>query len=150
MMQPVMKQQVKITPSVAEQALIRLMRAGDRFWRASDDRFGKWGVTDNHYNVLRILNGSGEPISQSEIGRRMLSTRANVTKLVDSLEEKGWVKRLACGDRRVNLVALTEAGAQFLTDSLPAVIEAANETMKPLTREEQKTLFKLLGKLLGE
>ena len=145
-----MKYQVKITPSVAEQALIRLMRVGDRLWRASDERFSKWGITDNHYNVLRILNGAGEPISQSEIGRRMLSTRANVTKLVDGLEEKGWVKRLSCGDRRVNLVTLTEAGAQFLTDSLSEVIQVANETMKPLTREEQKTLFRLLGLLLDE
>src|SRR5438105_2456300 len=84
----VLKQRVKITPSVAEQALIRLMRVGDRLWRESDERFAKWGITDNHYNVLRILNGASEPISQSELGRRMLSTRANVTKLVDSLEKK--------------------------------------------------------------
>jgi MarR family transcriptional regulator, 2-MHQ and catechol-resistance regulon repressor len=145
-----LKQRVKITPSVAEQALIRLMRVGDRLWRASDERFGKWGLTDNHYNVLRILNGSGEPLSQSEIGRRMLSTRANVTKLVDVLEEKGYAQRLTCDDRRVNLVVLTDAGAQFLQDTLSEVITAANATMKPLTRDEQKTLFNLLGKLLEE
>jgi DNA-binding MarR family transcriptional regulator len=143
-----MTKRVKITPSVAEQALIRLMRVGDRLWRESDERFSQWGITDNHYNVLRILNGTGEPLSQSEIGRRMLSTRANVTKLVDSLEQKGYVKRLACGDRRVNLVALTDAGVQFIEDTLAAVIAVANETMKPLTRAEQKTLFRLLGKLL--
>ncbi len=145
-----LKQRVKITPSVAEQALIRLMRVGDRLWRASDERFGKWGLTDNHYNVLRILNGSGEPLSQSEIGRRMLSTRANVTKLVDVLEQKGYAQRLTCEDRRVNLVVLTDAGAQFLQDTLSEVITAANTVMKPLTRDEQKTLFNLLGKLLEE
>lgn len=145
-----LKQRIKITPSVAEQALIRLMRVGDRLWRASDDRFGKWGLTDNHYNVLRILNGATEPLSQSEIGRRMLSTRANVTKLVDVLEEKGYAQRLTCDDRRVNLVVLTDAGAQFLQDTLSEVITAANATMKPLTRAEQKTLFNLLGKLLDE
>ena len=145
-----LKQRVKITPSVAEQALIRLMRVGDRLWRASDERFGKWGLTDNHYNVLRILNGSGEPLSQSEIGRRMLSTRANVTKLVDALEQKGYAQRLTCEDRRVNLVVLTDAGAQFLQDTLSEVITAANTVMKPLTRDEQKTLFNLLGKLLEE
>lgn len=149
-MRSVMTKRVKITPSVAEQALIRLMRVGDRLWRESDERFSQWGITDNHYNVLRILNGTGEPLSQSEIGRRMLSTRANVTKLVDSLEQKGYVKRLACGDRRVNLVALTDTGVQFIEETLAAVIAAANETMKPLTREEQKTLFRLLGNLLGE
>ena len=149
-MRGVMKQRVKITPSVAEQALIRLMRVGDRLWRASDERFGKWGITDNHYNVLRILNGTSEPLSQSDIGRRMLSTRANVTKLVDALEEKGLAQRLSCGDRRVNLVTLTDAGAKFLQDTLSEVIGAANDTMKPLTRAEQKTLFNLLGKLLDE
>lgn len=144
------KQRVKITPSVAEQALIRLMRVGDRLWRASDERFGKWGLTDNHYNVLRILNGSGEPLSQSDIGRRMLSTRANVTKLVDTLEEKGYAQRLSCGDRRMKLVALTDAGAQFLQETLGEVISDANDEMKRLSRVEQKQLFGLLGKLLGE
>jgi MarR family 2-MHQ and catechol resistance regulon transcriptional repressor len=145
-----MTKRVKIPPSVAEQALIRLMRVGDRLWRESDERFGQWGLTDNHYNVLRILNGSSEPMRQVEIGRRMLSSRANVTKLVDLLEERKFVRREACGDRRVNLVALTDEGAKFIEETLPEVIGQANETMKPLTREEQKTLFSLLGKLLGD
>ena len=145
-----MTKRVKIPPSVAEQSLIRLMRVGDRLWRASDERFAQWGLTDNHYNVLRILNGAGEPISQAAISRLMLSSRANVTKLVDLLEERGFVRRQSCGDRRVNLVALTDAGAEFIAETVQAVIGFASATMKPLTRAEQKTLFDLLGKLLAE
>lgn len=145
-----MTKKVKITPSVAEQALIRLMRVGDRLWRKSDERFSQWGLTDNHYNVLRILNGASDPISQAVIGRKMLSSRANVTKLVDLLEQRKFVKRLACSDRRVNLVELTDEGAKFIEETLPMVIGMANEEMKPLTRDEQKTLFVLLGKLLEE
>lgn len=80
----------------------------------------------------------------------MLSSRANVTKLVDLLENRKFVKRLSCGDRRVNLVELTEDGARFIEETLSTVIGVANEQMKPLTREEQKTLFRLLGKLLNE
>jgi MarR family transcriptional regulator, 2-MHQ and catechol-resistance regulon repressor len=145
-----MTKRVKIPPSVAEQAMVRLMRIGDRLWRASDDRFGRWGLTDNHYNVLRILNGAGEPISQAEIGRKMLSSRANVTKLLDLLEGRKFVKRLSCEDRRVNLVELTDEGANFLEETAPEVIGFANEEMRSLTREERKTLFNLLGKLLNE
>ncbi|MDX2029622.1 MAG: MarR family transcriptional regulator [Blastocatellia bacterium] len=145
-----MAKRVKIPPSIAEQALIRLMRVGDKLWRASDERFSNWGLTDNHYNVLRILNGAGEPISQSEIGRRMLSSRANVTKLVDLLEQRGLLRRRSCGDRRVNLVEMTDAGATFLEETAAEVIGFANQEMKPLTREEQKSLFALLGKLLAE
>jgi DNA-binding MarR family transcriptional regulator len=139
---------VKIPVSIAEQAMVRLMRAGDSVWRDSDDRFGRWGLTDNHYNVLRILNGVGEPISQVEIGRRMLSSRANVTKLIDLLEQRNMVKRLPSQDRRVNLVTLTAEGLKFIEDTLSEVIGFANEAMNALTRDEQKQLFNLLGKLL--
>jgi DNA-binding MarR family transcriptional regulator len=145
-----MTRKVKIPPSVAEQAMVRLMRAGDQMWRASDERFGRWGLTDNHYNVLRILNGVGEPISQVEIGRRMLSSRANVTKLIDLLEEREMVKRLSSQDRRVNLVALTGEGAKFIEETASEVIRFANEAMNALTRDEQKLLFNLLGKLLNK
>src|SRR5262245_19566411 len=102
-----MAKRVKIPPSVAEQALVRLMRVGDRLWRASDERFGRWGLTDNHYNALRILNGAGEPISQAQIGRQMLSWRANVTQVLDLLESRKFVRRLSCEDRRANVVELT-------------------------------------------
>jgi DNA-binding MarR family transcriptional regulator len=145
-----MTKRVKIPPSIAEQTLIRLMRVGDRLWRASDERFAQWGLTDNHYNVLRILNGQDEPISQAEISRLMLSSRANVTKLIDVLETRGFVRRQSCGDRRVNLVALTEAGAKFIAETMATVVGFANETMQPLTRAEQKALFELLGKLVVE
>src|SRR5262245_64682912 len=122
-----MAKRVKIPPSVAEQALVRLMRVGDRLWRASDERFGRWGLTDNHYNVLRILNGAGDPISQAEIGRKMLSSRANVTKLLDALEERKCVTRLSCAGRRLNLVELTEDRAQFIEETAPEGIGLANQ-----------------------
>jgi MarR family transcriptional regulator, 2-MHQ and catechol-resistance regulon repressor len=143
----VKKVRVKIESNISEQAFLRLMRVGDRFWRASDERFSRWQLMDNHYNVLRILNGAGEPLRQIEIGRRMLSTRANVTKLIDVLEKRGFVKRLACEDRRVNLIDLTDEGSKFLEDTYAEVLQFSEETMKPLTKQEQKTLFELLGKL---
>ena len=139
---------VKIPNNIAEQAMLKLMRIGDRLWRASDERFGQWGLTDNHYNVLRILNGAGEPLSQIEIGRRMLSSRANVTKLIDLLEDKKFVKRLACGDRRVKLIELSETGAKLIEDTLKQILAAAETALKPLTRAEQKVLSELLDKLL--
>jgi MarR family transcriptional regulator, 2-MHQ and catechol-resistance regulon repressor len=146
----VKKAKVKIQSNISEQAFIRLMRLGDKFWRASDERFSRWELMDNHYNVLRILNGAGEPLRQIEIGRRMLSTRANVTKLIDTLEQRGLVKRLTCEDRRVNLIELTEEGSKFLEETLAEVLQFAEEALKPLTRQEQKSLFELLGKLLSD
>ena len=45
---------------------------------------------------------------------------------------------------------LTDAGADFLAETLNDVISAAQTALKPLTREEQKALFQLLGKLTSE
>lgn len=140
---------VKLPSSTAEQTLVHLMRVGDRLWRDSDEKFAQWELTDNHYNVLRILNGAGEPLSQIEIGRRMLSSRANVTKLIDSLEARKFVKRLACGDRRVKLIELTSDGAKFVSETAGQIIAMAEETMRPLTKQEQKTLGQLLDKLMS-
>lgn len=140
---------VKLPQSIAEQTLVKLMRVGDRLWRESDEKFAQWQLTDNHYNVLRILNGAGEPISQIEIGRRMLSSRANVTKLIDWLEERKFVKRLSCGDRRVKLIELTPEGAKFIEETAEQIIGMAENTMKPLSKQEQKTLGQLLEKLIG-
>ncbi|MFN0123524.1 MAG: MarR family winged helix-turn-helix transcriptional regulator [Blastocatellia bacterium] len=139
---------VQIPHNPAEQALIRLMRVGDRLWRASDENFSRWGLTDNHYNVLRILNGAGAPLAQVEIGRRMLSSRANVTKLIDLLEEKKLARRVACEDRRVNMIELTDAGAAFLEETLPEVIGFAETALGPLTRQEIKALAELLARLM--
>ncbi len=144
------RSRVKIPTSIAEQALVRLMRVGDRLWRESDERFRHWDLTDNHYNVLRILNGAGEPLRQVEIGRRMLSSRANVTKVVDHLEELGLVKRLQCADRRVNLVDLTDAGLDLLESTAAEVVESAETALRALNRDEQRVLFDLLGRLLDD
>lgn len=126
------------------------MRVGDRIWRQSDEWFGRWGIMDSHYNVMRILNGAGEPISQIEISRRMLSSRANVTKLIDLLEKRGFVKRHDCGDRRVNLVGLTDKGAKFIEETVADVAGFAEMTMKPLSKQQKRTLISLLAKLTGE
>ena len=142
------KRRVIIPKSVAEQALIRLMRVGDRLWRQADDWFHRWELTDNHYNVLRILNGAGEPIQQVEIGRRMLSTRANVTKVVDHLEGMGLVRREGGKDRRVKWVELTPGGIDFLEATSAEVIGFAEQALGRLTREEQEVLLGLLEKLV--
>ena len=128
--------------------MIRLMRVGDRLRRSSDERFSLWGLMDSHYNVLRILNGADEPLHQTEIGRRMLSSRANVTKLIDFLEQRRFVQRVTCSDRRAYHIELTAEGAKFLEDSYAAVMQFAEETMKPLSKSEQKILCDLLDKLL--
>lgn len=144
------KRKANIPLSIAEQAMVRLIKVGDLIWKRSDELFAQWELTDTHYNVLRILNGADGPLSQIEIGRKMLSSRANVTKLIDQLEKRKLVIRMACNDRRINHIAITDEGIRFIEDTLDQVMEHAEMCMTSLTKSEQKDLYKILGKFLDE
>jgi DNA-binding MarR family transcriptional regulator len=84
--------------------------------RLSDKRlFKPAGITDQQFNVLRILKG-GPPEGSliREIRRRIITCRADVPRLVDRMARAGLVSRREDpGDRRGCLVALTTAGAEL-------------------------------------
>jgi DNA-binding MarR family transcriptional regulator len=61
--------------------------------------------------VLGLLD---EPRPMGELARHMQCDNSNITGLVDRLTERGLVERRAAeGDRRVKLVALTDAGRKL-------------------------------------
>ena len=64
--------------------------------------------------VLGLLRDNG-PLSPSEIGERLIVTRATVTGVVDSLERRGFVRRSPnATDRRRLLVEITPEGLLVL------------------------------------
>ncbi|HEY8001166.1 MAG TPA: MarR family transcriptional regulator [Solirubrobacterales bacterium] len=61
--------------------------------------------------VLGLLD---EPKPMGELAQSMHCDNSNITGIVDRLEERGLVERgAAIGDRRVKLVALTDAGREI-------------------------------------
>ena len=74
------------------------------------------GVTMQQYNVLRIVNGSGEEgITTSEIRERMLDKMSDASRMVDRLETMQLVeKQCDRDDRRVLHVFLTEKGQSLV------------------------------------
>ena len=66
--------------------------------------------------VLGILRDRG-PMSPSELGERLIVTRATVTGLLDSLERRGFVHRSAnLVDRRSLIVEITPAGLNVVQE----------------------------------
>jgi DNA-binding MarR family transcriptional regulator len=62
-------------------------------------------------------------LSSADLSRRSYVTPANITGIIDRLEKKGLVERVRKdGDRRVALIALTEAGLE-LGKTIPDPIE---------------------------
>ncbi len=100
------------------------------------------------FAVLEALLHKG-PLPVNEIGKKVLLTSGSITVAVDRLEAKGFVERRAHGsDRRARIVHLTNAGRKLITriyaDHAADMERLASDS---LTREERKTLIRLLKKI---
>jgi len=110
----------KLSSTLRYDALLRLLRTANVIWDTSRVFFDQWQLSPSQFNVLNLLQANPEGISQTELGRQLLTHRSNVTGLVDRLEKRGLVERRAAPqDRRVYRVLLTSAGEKLLRTILP-------------------------------
>ena len=100
------------------------------------------------FDVLAQLQRAGKPLSMGDLSRRLMVTNGNVTGLVDRLKSEGLVdRRRADGDRRVQIVSLTQAGAASFERMAADNRRWVTGMMAGLSREEKDALFALLGRL---
>ena len=113
-------------PTQAQVAALRQQHTGRLFWRAHRafgelafeklHERGYTGLSTVHTNLLAHLDIDGTNVTT-------LADRAGITKqamgrLVDDLEEKGYVQSMPDpSDGRAKLIRFTDAGWQFLLDS---------------------------------
>ena len=130
-----------------EEVFLSLIRTADVLSADFARLFKEHGLSDSLYNVLRILRGEGQPLPCLEIAARMITREPDITRLIDRLETKGLVTRSRTEqDRRVVLVAVTEAGLA-LVDRLDRPIAELNRTqLGHLSPQEQAQLVALLDK----
>jgi DNA-binding MarR family transcriptional regulator len=116
----------------ATEAVMNTMRTADLLF----DRIGRLlrplGVSAAGGLVLGLLRDRG-PITPSELGARLIVTRATVTGVVDSLERRGFARRRANpDDRRSLLVEITPAGREVLQELRSLVHRHEKEWMAAL------------------
>ncbi len=108
------------------QALIQLLRTTDTVWNASRIFFEKWDLSPSQFNVLNVLRGNPEGLSQTDLSRELVTHRSNVTGLIDRLEKRGLVERRdVAADRRAYRVVVTASGARLMREILPQYYEKA-------------------------
>ncbi len=71
----------------------------------------------------------------------------DITRMIDRLEEKGWISRTrSTSDRRAVLVAITESGLALLTMIADPLADCHRRQLSHLSESELKTLVELLVK----
>src|SRR6266853_5071401 len=101
-LQAELKQNVPFTSREAE-AYLSLLRTADALQTRVEAKLKEFGLTGTQYNALRILRGAGpEGLPCSEIGERMITHDPDITRLLNRLEDRGFVGRSrAKHDRRI-------------------------------------------------
>ena len=135
--------------STAQEALLGLMRTTDLVRRQAAATIEPHGITLQQFNVLRILRGGGtDGVPTLEIADRMVERTPGITRLLDRLEAKGFVKRQRCQkDRRQHLCWITPKSAALLEKLDAPMLEFGEQLMKGLNQEQRMTLIRLLDAL---
>jgi DNA-binding MarR family transcriptional regulator len=104
-------------------------------------------VTTTQFAVLARLQESG-PQSQNHLGRATAMDAATIKGVVDRLARLGFVATAPDpDDRRRLIVTLTHAGATLFAARSATALKVSEDTLSPLTLEEQATLKALLARL---
>ncbi len=109
-----------------------------------------FGITNQQYNVLRILRGQGNNyISVNAISERMIDKMSNVSRLIDKLADKNLVERkVNKNDRRQADIGINQKGLD-LVKAIEKTEDDLKSNFHTLTEGEAKQLNGLLDKLRG-
>jgi DNA-binding MarR family transcriptional regulator len=101
-------------------AVLRGVRRVNRLAQVHADRIARrHGMTMQQWELLTRLRCCTGPADQHELCRSFGVTPPTLSALIDSAEERGWIRRSAHpGDRRRRRIELTAAGAELIA-SLP-------------------------------
>src|SRR5262245_23325328 len=105
------------------------------------------------YDALWELDRDGAAgLRPFEIERQMLIAQSNISRLIDRLEEQGYVERQACEeDLRGQKIVSTAAGRDLRKRMWPVYARAISEAVgHRVSEREATTLANLLTKLVNE
>lgn len=135
-------------PLLAQIAL-NFLYTSDVFQQATARYMVHFGLSKSTFNILMLLrHGPERGMQLHELGELLLVSRANITGLVDHLERKGYVKRIADDqDRRVRHARITKNGEELLEEFTPLHFGNLKTLLRDLTTGEREMLLTLLRKM---
>jgi MarR family transcriptional regulator for hemolysin len=104
----------------------------------------KIGFTRTQWMALRRV-GDQPGVNQSELAELLEVEKATAGRVIDKLENFGWLERRQDdADRRVKRVYLTELGRRIHSEITPIAEAMVEEELAGLSAKERETLTDLL------
>lgn len=126
-----------------------LKKIHDRLEKQANNALREKDLTMMQVSVLLALQKSAEQrLSMKELERYFGVAQSTVAGIVSRLEQKGLVEALGdASDRRVKLVHITPAGAQYCDEASCRMDEAEENLLRGFSGEERRTLNRLLTRV---
>lgn len=134
--------------SPQQEAFLNLWRTYDRLRMLEDELFGRYELTAQQYNALRLLRAAHPGrVPTLALSGQLVSRSPDITRLLDRLEERGLVVRERPPENRRTIhVGITEAGLELLAKLAAEVRRCHAEQLGHLDEEELRSLVELLRK----
>lgn len=132
--------------SLEQEAYLQLWRTYDRLRELDERVFARHGLSAQQYNALRVLHGADpQPLASSVLGSRLVSRAPDMTRLLDKLEEQGFVqRRRSVTNRRIVEVGITERGRAVVAALAEDVRRCGCDQLGHLDGETLREFIRLL------
>jgi DNA-binding MarR family transcriptional regulator len=137
--------------SVQQEAFLSILRTASELSHAADTFLRKFEITQQQYNVLRILRGAGaEGLCRNEISARMVAAAPDMSRLLDRMEKSGWITReRAEDDRRQVSTFITDSGQKLLKMIEAPVSDQIHRLFEGVKSTDLTMLVDVLAQIRG-
>ena len=127
---------------IRHEAVLNIVRTANQFASKAAQLFRQFDLTEAQFNVLFALKFASEDITQAELGKRLVVTRASITSVLDKLESKNLVKRVDVpNNRRIHHVVLTKEGLDLIVKAEPVYRDEIYHVLTDLNMDECQQLI---------
>jgi len=132
--------------TLQEEAALNIARTAAILDHETAQVMKPFGVTPTQYNVLRILRGAGASgLCRNEVGARLIRPVPDVTRLLDRMEEMGWIdRRRSESDRRFVTTVITERGSVLLTELDGPIVAFLQQRLNHMGDEQLRAVVSLM------
>lgn len=124
-----------------------LVRAYQALRSYSDAHIRQLGLTPSQFDVISTL-GNTPGMTFNKLAEKTLTTKGELTGIIDRLEKKGLVRReVPPEDRRSFLAVLTPEGEEVFAETFPAHIVYLKQRFGHLDKQELEQLRVALEKI---
>jgi MarR family 2-MHQ and catechol resistance regulon transcriptional repressor len=135
---------------IYHEAVLNIIRTASVLSSAGEQLFRQFDLTEAQFNVLFSLKYNPRHVTQTDLGRRLVVTRASITSVLDKLEAKFLVARESVPDnRRIYHVVLTEKGRRLIEQVEPLYRDSIHAVMEDLGDRNCRALIQLLERVRG-